>query len=199
VDYAGFSRQCSKLLCSELADLDELVKAHLDGLRVAGHQGWESCEEALGHMEPSTVFMAGVLAFGSRDMERIRQVLEAGCSDPVLERALISGSGMVIIRPGRGLHTGNRITGADASSLCGACPRRTPGGEIEIMELVNKTKVSIEWTLDFPTGWWRTSDNGFQGAFSVSADREDAVPFAAMSLPTVLKSACEIPLLCAVR
>jgi hypothetical protein len=44
-------------------------------------------------MEPSTVFMAGVLAFGSRDVERIRQVLEAGGSDSVLERALISALG----------------------------------------------------------------------------------------------------------
>jgi uncharacterized protein (TIGR02270 family) len=80
-------------LLKDLADLDERVEAHLDGLRVAGQIGWEICEEALGNEEPGEVFAAGVLAFESKDTERIGKVLEIGCSDPDLERGLISALG----------------------------------------------------------------------------------------------------------
>lgn len=76
-----------------LADLDERVEAHLDGLRVAGQVGWEICEEALDNEEPGEVFAAGALAFESKDAERIGKVLEIGCSDPDLERGLISALG----------------------------------------------------------------------------------------------------------
>ena len=77
----------------DLADLDERVEAHLDGLRVACQVGWEICEEALGNKEPGEVFAAGVLAFESKDAERIGKVLEIGCPDPDLERGLISALG----------------------------------------------------------------------------------------------------------
>jgi uncharacterized protein (TIGR02270 family) len=77
----------------DLADLDERVEAHLDGLRVAGGRGWELCEEVLGHMEPGEVFMAAVLAFESGNAKHIRKALDVGCSDHALERALISALG----------------------------------------------------------------------------------------------------------
>jgi uncharacterized protein (TIGR02270 family) len=79
----------------DLADLDERVEAHLDGLRVAGQVGWEICEEALGKEEPGEVFVAGVLAFESKDEEHIQKVLGVGSSAPELERGLISALGWI--------------------------------------------------------------------------------------------------------
>ncbi len=80
---------------NDLADLDERVEANIDGLRVAGQVGWEICEEALGNEEPGEVFAAGVLAFESKDAERIQKVLDIACSAPELERALISALGWI--------------------------------------------------------------------------------------------------------
>jgi uncharacterized protein (TIGR02270 family) len=77
----------------ELADLDERVEAHLDGLRVASSVGWEICEQALGREEPGEVFAAGVLAFGSEDAERMRKVVAVAASAPELERGLIAALG----------------------------------------------------------------------------------------------------------
>lgn len=75
-----------------LLKLDRRVEAHLDGLRVAGEIGWETCVAAIGN-GPGEVFAAAVLAFGSGNEERIRTVLKAGCADPALERGLISALG----------------------------------------------------------------------------------------------------------
>lgn len=80
---------------NDLADLDERVEANIDGLRVAGQVGLEISEEALGNEGPGEVFAASVLAFESKDTERIQKVLGAGCSDPKLERALISAIGWI--------------------------------------------------------------------------------------------------------
>jgi uncharacterized protein (TIGR02270 family) len=77
----------------DLADLDERVEAHLDGLRVAGQFGWQLCEQALDREGPGEVFAAGVLAFDSGDSERIQRVLKAVCAAPALERGLISALG----------------------------------------------------------------------------------------------------------
>lgn len=79
----------------DLSELDERVEAHLDGLRVAGDVGWKFCEEALENEEPGEIFAASVLAFESGDTDRIQKVLDVGCSDPELERALISALGWI--------------------------------------------------------------------------------------------------------
>ena len=79
----------------DLADLDERVEANIDGLRVAGETGWKICEDALDLEGPGEVFAAGVLAFESKDKERIDKVLETGCSEPELMRALISALGWI--------------------------------------------------------------------------------------------------------
>jgi len=77
----------------DLADLDERVEAHLDGLRVAGEYGWELAQQELTSNEPGECFVAGVLAFGSADPERIEVVIAAVAEDPALQRGVISSLG----------------------------------------------------------------------------------------------------------
>ncbi len=75
----------------KLAELDDRVEAHLDGLRVAGEPGWEIAKSQLGG--PGEVFAAGVLAFESGDPAKIQQVLTAGSAKPESVRGLISALG----------------------------------------------------------------------------------------------------------
>jgi uncharacterized protein (TIGR02270 family) len=77
----------------DLAELDERVEANIDGLRLAGEIGWKICKDALDLQEPGEVFTAGVLAFESKDKQRIDKVLDAACFDLELTRALISALG----------------------------------------------------------------------------------------------------------
>ncbi len=78
---------------NDLADIDERVEAHIDGLRVAGEAGWSFCADALAQEEPGEVFAAAVLAFESGQDQRIKMVLEAAATDPVLSLGLISALG----------------------------------------------------------------------------------------------------------
>ncbi|MCD4762527.1 MAG: TIGR02270 family protein [Desulfobacterales bacterium] len=78
---------------NDLADLDERVEAHIDGLRVAGDAGWSICVNALEQEEPGEVFAAAFLAFESGQDQRIKMVLEAAATDPELSRGLISALG----------------------------------------------------------------------------------------------------------
>ncbi|MCI5221664.1 MAG: TIGR02270 family protein, partial [Candidatus Electrothrix sp. AR4] len=77
----------------DLAELDNRVEAHLDGLRIAGDTGWEICKDALIYQEPGEIFAAAVLAFTSKNQERIDTVLEAGSNEPELVRGTISALG----------------------------------------------------------------------------------------------------------
>ena len=78
---------------NDLADIDERVEAHIDGLRVAGEAGWSICADALAQEEAGEVFAAAVLAFESGQDQRIKMVLEAAATDPELSRGLISALG----------------------------------------------------------------------------------------------------------
>ena len=80
---------------SDLAKLDDRVEAHIDGLRIAGDEGWEICKEALAWEEAGEVFTAAVLAFESGVEERIQAVLEAASDDSELSRGLISALGWI--------------------------------------------------------------------------------------------------------
>lgn len=80
---------------SDLADLDERVEAHLDGLRIAGEYGWEVCLRNLELKEPGEVFAATVLALTGSDKRRIEHVYTAVSGHPELSRPLISGIGWV--------------------------------------------------------------------------------------------------------
>ena len=78
---------------SDLAELDERVEAHLDGLRIAGEAGWEICEEALEWQEPGEVFAAALLAFESGEEEGIQKVLEVAITSSELSRGFVSALG----------------------------------------------------------------------------------------------------------
>jgi len=77
----------------DLAELDERVEAHLDGLRVAGDFGWDLCEKAMNEEEPGEIFAAAVLAIESGDTARIQSTLEIGGSNSHLQHGLISALG----------------------------------------------------------------------------------------------------------
>lgn len=78
---------------NDLAKLDNRVEAHIDGLRIAGDEGWEICKEVLAMEEAGEVFTLAVLAFESGDETRIHDVLEAGSVSPELSRGIISALG----------------------------------------------------------------------------------------------------------
>lgn len=76
-----------------LAALDERLEAHLDGLRIAGDEGWTCCRANLRDVEAGDVFPLAVLAFGAGDRERMLEVLKVGCVSPDTRRGLVSGLG----------------------------------------------------------------------------------------------------------
>ncbi|WP_454063411.1 TIGR02270 family protein [Candidatus Nitrospira salsa] len=77
----------------DLAEHDERVEAHIDGLRVAGEPGWEICKEQLSQEEPGEVFAASGLAFESGQQDWINLVLEVGSKSDQLARGVISALG----------------------------------------------------------------------------------------------------------
>ncbi|MEZ4271725.1 MAG: hypothetical protein R3C68_09930 [Myxococcota bacterium] len=79
----------------DLAEHDERVEAHVDGLRIAGEPGWEICKESLGQEEAGEVFAASVLAFESGEDSRIESVLEVGAKSYELYRGLVSALGWI--------------------------------------------------------------------------------------------------------
>jgi uncharacterized protein (TIGR02270 family) len=78
---------------SDLADLDNRVEAHLDGLRIAGDEGWHLCAEGLQSKESGEVFAAALIAFGTGMTERITEVCGAVEAAPETVRGLISALG----------------------------------------------------------------------------------------------------------
>jgi uncharacterized protein (TIGR02270 family) len=84
-----------QFLLKDLARLDDRVEAHLDGLRIAGQEGWAIAREALGPGDAGEVFTLAVLVFEQGDEGRIQDVLTAGTAAPDLERGIISALGWI--------------------------------------------------------------------------------------------------------
>ncbi|APR82376.1 HEAT repeat protein [Minicystis rosea] len=76
-----------------LADLDERIDAHLDGLRVAGGAGLASLHAALDPEEPGIAFAAAVLAIEAGGGAALAPVLELAANEASIARALISAFG----------------------------------------------------------------------------------------------------------
>ena len=119
----------------DLADLDNRVEAHVDGLRIAGDAGWATCESALEIGEPGEVFAASVLAFERGDGKRIDAVVNVGLAEPENFRALVSALGWIDYRHIEGYLT--NLLSANASSYrrigIAACAihRQDPGAVLQ--------------------------------------------------------------------
>ncbi len=78
---------------ADLVKLDGRVEAYLDGLRIAGEDGWKMCEEQLAANEEGEAFVAGVLAFESGNPAYIAKVLGVVEKEPKLAGSLVSALG----------------------------------------------------------------------------------------------------------
>jgi uncharacterized protein (TIGR02270 family) len=78
----------------QFADLDERLAAHIDGLRVAGEEGWKLLEAALANESPEDFFPAAVLAIEAKD-GRFEALIERAKKAPEAVPGLISALGWV--------------------------------------------------------------------------------------------------------
>ena len=78
---------------ADLARLDQRVEAHIDGLRVAGEEGWQLARKELAWKEPGEAFAASILAFESNHPRRIAEILGIASAVPKLARGVISALG----------------------------------------------------------------------------------------------------------
>src|SRR5258708_10496456 len=78
----------------DLVKLDSRVEAHIDGLRVAGGDGWALALEQLKHPEADEYFEAMLLALESGRKEKIAAVLERATEAQPL-RGIVSALGWV--------------------------------------------------------------------------------------------------------
>jgi len=77
----------------DLAALDFRVEAHLDGLRIAGEDGWQLAAKELAWQESGEVFAAAALALEGDDQSKIRSVLAVAVKTFELSRGFISALG----------------------------------------------------------------------------------------------------------
>lgn len=78
----------------QLADLDERLDAHIDGLRVAGDEGWTLVVAGLDNEGPEDFFPAAVLALEAAD-HRFEELLERAEGIPEVLPGIISALGWV--------------------------------------------------------------------------------------------------------
>ncbi|MGD8592142.1 MAG: TIGR02270 family protein [Gammaproteobacteria bacterium] len=75
----------------DVAEVDERIEAHLDGLRLAGEIGWQAAEENLRWDEPGEVFTGTAVAFSIGKKSMVDKVIEIGAGSVELARGAISG------------------------------------------------------------------------------------------------------------
>ena len=74
----------------DLAELDDRLEAHLDGLRLAGEGGWDACEALLDDPEGGEVFGAAVIAVDRWDLRGVARVLDTFDGAPDLARGFVA-------------------------------------------------------------------------------------------------------------
>ena len=80
---------------SDLAELDERLAGHIEGLHVSGVSGWHYCEEGLGRGEAGEVFAAAVVALETCDSRRLKKVVDAVEGAPKSVPGICSAFGWV--------------------------------------------------------------------------------------------------------
>ena len=78
-----------------IADIDDRVEAHLDGLRVAGATGTSVAQAALAEDDAGVVFVAAVLALESGDLRSLARLLDRAAAAPASFRELTAALGWV--------------------------------------------------------------------------------------------------------
>ncbi|HLY08652.1 MAG TPA: TIGR02270 family protein, partial [Planctomycetota bacterium] len=73
-----------------LTDLDRRLEAHVDGLRIAGDDGWKICQEVVPPEDAAAIFALASAAFASEKDDRLNDVVAAASADPTWERGLAS-------------------------------------------------------------------------------------------------------------
>lgn len=79
----------------DLAELDGRLEAHLEGLSLAGSDGWDLAVEELKWREPGELFVVAVLAIEDGCPDKLQLALQAVGDSYELRRALISAMGWV--------------------------------------------------------------------------------------------------------
>ena len=79
----------------ELRKLDDRLDAHLDGLRIAGGGGFQTCMRHLGDEDAGGMFAAGVLSLEERHAERLDLLLATAEASPAMYAGLVSAFGWV--------------------------------------------------------------------------------------------------------
>jgi len=115
-----------------LAQLDDRVEAHVDGLRISGEAGWEMCKEALDdYKQPGEVFAAALLAFEGGDGRRVEEVVKVAVETPLNWRALVSATGWLsdedYQRWAPGLFSANAATYRRLAIVASVIRRQDPG------------------------------------------------------------------------
>ncbi|WP_437571831.1 TIGR02270 family protein [Sorangium sp. So ce542] len=97
----------------DLAELDDRLEAHLDGLRLSGDAGWEACRALLRQAEGGEVFGAAIVAVHRWDLRGLARVLDVGGGAPDVSRGIASALGWTPLERVRRLLPG---------LLSGRCP-----------------------------------------------------------------------------
>jgi len=79
----------------DLADLDERVEAHIDGLRIAGEYGLEICMTNLKYKAAGEMFAASVLLLEQDNRESLDKLYQLAEGSPETIPGLISAFGWV--------------------------------------------------------------------------------------------------------
>jgi uncharacterized protein (TIGR02270 family) len=168
-------------LLKDLAKLDDRVEAHIDGLRLAGDDGWELALTELKQPEPGEYFAAMVLALESGRKERIATVVERASDDGPL-RGVVSALGWVdweiakptvggliaaedprgrriaiaacaVTRTDPGLHLGAALAHADAGLRARACRAVGEFGRRDLLGEMAPLLAAEDDNLRFRAAW----------------------------------------------
>ncbi|MCP3675838.1 MAG: TIGR02270 family protein [Gammaproteobacteria bacterium] len=74
----------------DIVDLEQRIETNLDGLMTSLELSWDVCLEALDVGQAGEVFTVAVVAFRSRDMEKIKVAVSAGLANDESTKGLIS-------------------------------------------------------------------------------------------------------------